>query len=451
MYSSISGVQTSTRLDTQVLHDKLLQTYNKDLGPNFNQSQPILLQLSFNLFTLNEFDDIAGKLVFLGLSNIEWRDDRMVWNPLEHGNTTTVMMPQSKVWIPHLFVAKPHTNVKKIGYDFVQVTYTSDGWARWAVPDLFDISCTADIAYFPMDRQKCEIYISPWSYEESTFDFRLPLNTMTQTDFVENGAWKILSTELYVAQHIDNEYVVMVINFQRRPLFIILNLLLPILVVEVLNVFVFLLPPDPGERSAFGVTVLLSMAVFLSIVSDKLPSTSDPHIARVSIYIAAELTLSALIMLFAMISLLLYNKPDDQPIPGWIRRLVSKRSKQQKHKQRDPRVHRHMDNPEVDVRRGVKRSNQGNGRYKHGIDSIEIYRGYHVEQLRLGEHQCSYTQDYRDPPYTSSEDLCEGSTDVEDTPIVTWNDVAKVVRQILFGFIFILKYSYHCSERNRHS
>ncbi|OWF48895.1 Neuronal acetylcholine receptor subunit alpha-7 [Mizuhopecten yessoensis] len=114
-----------------------------------------------------------------------------------------------------------------------------------------------------------------------------------------------------INRHTKGDFVVMVIKFQRRPLFAILNLLIPIVVIGVLNVFVFLLPPEPGERSAFGVTVLLAMAVFLSIVSDKLPSTSEPHIARVSIYLVAELALIALIMLFTMISLKLYNIKDD--------------------------------------------------------------------------------------------------------------------------------------------
>ncbi|XP_060073714.1 acetylcholine receptor subunit beta-like [Ylistrum balloti] len=408
----MNGVQTSTRQDIQDLHDKLLPTYNKDLGPNFNLSQPIVLYITFNLFTLNEFDDKAGKLVFLGVSTIQWQDDRMVWDPLLHGNTTTLRLPQSKVWIPNLLVANSYDNVKEIGYDIVQVTYTSDGWASWPVSDLFDVSCTADIAYYPQDRQRCEIYIIPWAYVKGTFDLRLPLDTMIQNDFIDNGMWNVLSTEMKVQEHIDNNYVVMVIKFQRRPLFVILNLLLPITVVGLLNVFIFLLPPEPGERTAFGITVLLAMAVFLSIVSDQLPSTSHPHIARVSIYIAIEVALSAIIMVFAIVSILLYNTKDDKPVPGWIKRLVPSRSKSQKHTKHGSPVHSNVDNADVVC--------NDTGQSCAGAD--------YAEQFRLEDNEVRCIPNYRGRPHTVSEDLNERPT--TDTYSVSWIDVAKLFDKV---------------------
>ncbi|XP_033739159.1 neuronal acetylcholine receptor subunit beta-3-like [Pecten maximus] len=431
----LNGVQSTTRDDVQKLNDKILNEYKKDLGPNFNQSQPIVLYIQFNLFTLNEFDDKAGKLAFLGYSSIEWRDDRMVWNPLEHGNTTTVMIPQSKVWIPHLFVAKPYTDVKKIGYDFVQVTYTSDGWARWTVPDLFQVSCTADIAYYPMDRQKCEIYIIPWAYGKGTFDFRLPLDTMTQNDFVENGAWKILSTEMHVSEHSDGDLVIMVIKFQRRPLFIILNLILPIVVVAGLNIFVFLLPPDPGERSAFGVTVLLAMAVFLSIVSDKLPSTSEPHIARVSVFILSELIVSALIMVFTVFTLILYNNKDDKPIPDWMKRFVLRCSRRKTTVKKGAR----NDDDVIEPNRTDPRYwRSENDRYHRDNTVYGKNRGYPNENTDRRHHEpLQQKANQSNSRHTAPEGPVELAADDTNTT-VTWNDVAKCFdNACLLLFIFL--------------
>ncbi|XP_069128589.1 neuronal acetylcholine receptor subunit alpha-6-like [Argopecten irradians] len=439
VYLCIHGVQTSTRLDQQALHEKLLQTYNGDLGPNFNQSEPVIIHLAFDLITLNEFDDITGKLAILGLLLLEWRDDRMVWDPLQYGNTTSVRIPQSKVWIPNLFVGKPHTKVKKIGYDFVQVSYTSDGWARWAVPDLFEVSCTANVLHYPIDGQRCEIFIGPWTIGRAAFKFRLPFDYMTQNEFIENGAWDVLSTQLYVQSHKGVDLVAMVINFERRPLFIFLNIFLPIIIVEVLNVFIFLLPPEPGERSAFGVTVLLAMAVFLSVVSEKLPSTSEPHIARVSIYIAAELVLSALIMVFALISLILYNRKDYKPIPDWIKRLLSKRSNLQKHRQEVARVlSSNADSyPRAAIRYVGKENLQRDGHYENGKELIEIYRGYRVERIWL-ENTDRYNQDYGAiSSYTGSEADSEISV-VEADSCVTWTEVAKCFDKLCLALFSIL-------------
>ncbi|XP_060073713.1 neuronal acetylcholine receptor subunit beta-3-like [Ylistrum balloti] len=435
------GVESTTRQDIQDLHDKLLPTYNKDLGPNFNQSQPIVLYITFNLFTLNEFDDKAGKLVFLGVSTIQWQDDRMVWDPLLHGNTTSLMIPQSKVWIPNLFVAKPYDNVKKVGNDIVQITYTPDGWASWSVPDLFEVSCTANVAYYPFDRQSCQIYIIPWAYGVGMFDFRLPLDSMTQLDFIENGIWKVLSTKLFVENHEEGDIVVMEIKFQRRPLFVILNLLLPIVVVGVLNVFVFLLPPEPGERSAFGMTVLLAMAVFLSIVSDKLPSTSEPHIARVTLYILAELIISGLIMVFTIFSLVLYSKKDDRPIPGCIKRFVLMCTKRQRKLKKHTPDRRNEQTTEEQNKTAQRDWPFENDRHRYDyMDLYDKYRGYpngNAERRQRGHLPQMYNQNNRDNRQTPPESPVVIAT--EDTSTnVTWTDVAKCFDNVCLAlFIFL--------------
>ena len=44
---------------------------------------------------------------------------------------------------------------------------------------------------------------------------------------------------------------------------------------SLLNVLVFILPADCGERMALAVTVLLSFTVYLGIISDSMPKTSE--------------------------------------------------------------------------------------------------------------------------------------------------------------------------------
>jgi hypothetical protein len=41
-----------------------------------------------------------------------------------------------------------------------------------------------------------------------------------------------------------------------------------------LSAMVFKLPPDSGEKMGFSLTVLLAYAVYLTIISDDMPSTS---------------------------------------------------------------------------------------------------------------------------------------------------------------------------------
>ena len=62
----------------------------------------------------------------------------------------------------------------------------------------------------------------------------------------------------------------------RRPMFVVVILILPVLVMGLLNTLVFLLPAASGERVSYSITILLSQALLLTIVSDNIPKTSSP-------------------------------------------------------------------------------------------------------------------------------------------------------------------------------
>jgi hypothetical protein len=52
------------------------------------------------------------------------------------------------------------------------------------------------------------------------------------------------------------------LKLKRQPMFFVLNLILPVCLMSILNIFVFLLPADSGERVGYAITVLLAIAVF---------------------------------------------------------------------------------------------------------------------------------------------------------------------------------------------
>ena len=72
------------------------------------------------------------------------------------------------------------------------------------------------------------------------------------------------------------------ILIQRRPLFYVFNMVVPCLLITLVALLGFYMPSDSGEKISMGITTLLSMTVFLMIVADKMPPTSDdlPLIGR---------------------------------------------------------------------------------------------------------------------------------------------------------------------------
>ena len=60
-----------------------------------------------------------------------------------------------------------------------------------------------------------------------------------------------------------------------QPLYYILNILLPCVMLSMLILLVFCMPPDGGEKVSLSITVLLSFTVFMLMVSDNMPQTSN--------------------------------------------------------------------------------------------------------------------------------------------------------------------------------
>ena len=73
--------------------------------------------------------------------------------------------------------------------------------------------------------------------------------------------------------------------FRRRPAFYLLSMLLPCTVITlIIAMLAFCIPPESGEKIGLGVTVLLSLSVFLLILSDQMPPMKEIPLIGVSYF-----------------------------------------------------------------------------------------------------------------------------------------------------------------------
>ena len=84
---------------------------------------------------------------------------------------------------------------------------------------------------------------------------------------MQSGEWLILETNIESSTEVSEtgEYSVVTcsIKIRRRTLYYIMNFILPCVLIAVLTVLVFLLPPESGERVSYGITVILSFTILL--------------------------------------------------------------------------------------------------------------------------------------------------------------------------------------------
>ena len=97
---------------------------------------------------------------------------------------------------------------------------------------------------------------------------------------VTNGEWdykgmKVFSKERhYDCCHESVEQIVYELTIKRKPLFFLLYMIFPVCAVVLLSLLGFIIPTDSGERVGFGVTILLTMGVYLMVISEDLPKTA---------------------------------------------------------------------------------------------------------------------------------------------------------------------------------
>lgn len=320
--SLVSFGDSQTIENVNQLHSTVLSGYNKDIRPANDQSQPVSVNISFELISIRELDEIMEKVSIVGILWMFWEDPRISWNPLAYNNTFSTRISNQKVWKPDFILAHPIDMTKAIGFgqNWYPVRYKYDGNAIWAPGDVMTTTCNIDITYFPFDTQSCEITFIPWGSRISEMYINVASKEVSRKLFSENGIWE-LQKATAVTGLVDNFYptYIVVIELKRRPTYVIVNVILPVLFMGLLNVLVFYLPADSGERVSFAITVLLAIAVFLTLVGDNMPKTSQP-MSVLCYFLLANLVLSSLIMVLTVVNLRIYHK--DTPVPKWLSSLV---------------------------------------------------------------------------------------------------------------------------------
>ena len=67
----------------------------------------------------------------------------------------------------------------------------------------------------------------------------------------------------------------MKIHLRRRPLYFILHNIVPILLISCLSLYVYILPPESGEKISLGVTIVFSYFLLLMMLSDHVPHSGE--------------------------------------------------------------------------------------------------------------------------------------------------------------------------------
>ena len=324
-------VRCGSLKDVKDLHTDLLKDYDKHARPVKDQDDTVKVYLSFAAVAIQEFNEILERFSVTSALFVNWRDEDMSWDPAEYGNITSTFLGYKDIWVPELILNNPAQKLDSFGKEWQKIRYYSSGTALWLPGDLVRSTCSLNVLYFPFDIQECSIELNAWGYMSSEVKLIPVSDNIDTTLLSEHGTWNVIKTTARAADVNSASKVTFTFVLERKSQYVIVNIVLPILFLCLLNVLVFVLPAESGERVSYAITVLLAIAVFMTIVSDTLPKTSEP-IPLISYFLMIDLIVSAVISLFTILNLRIFHKHLNEPIPKWltfIHRILTRRNRRQ--------------------------------------------------------------------------------------------------------------------------
>ena len=296
-------------------------TYNKHLRPLKNWSQPLEVDLQMSVIAIVDFNEVKEQIKLTTILKLSWKDEFLTWEPEEFGNLSHLRIPQHLIWKPYLNIENSIEKLGEFGTPSLHALLESSGKVTWKPVEVFTVSCSANVYKFPFDTQICHIEFEPSGYSPSEVTLTSSAYQIDLHEYEGTSGWDIVNSTIEIKERPPDMYLICSLILERKPLYFILNIFLPILLLSILNMFVFILPVESGEKISFVVTVFLSLAVFLTIVSGKLPENSE-KISLLNIYVFANTFVSTLVAVLTIIQIRIHHRSSHIPVPSWLKRFT---------------------------------------------------------------------------------------------------------------------------------
>ncbi|XP_067664098.1 uncharacterized protein [Haliotis asinina] len=313
LLNALQSTFSATIDDLHRLRHHLFNNYSSDIRPLLNQSQPLVIDVSFQLIRIHCIDNTQKEFSIRGILSLAWKDEFLTWNSSDFGGLRHYHPKKGEVWTPSI-LNEDGVEDQDVMDTINRCMLYKNGSVLVLVPGYFSTFCNFDMTYFPFDSQTCIIQMNSLDYFAEELEFRPVSKQLTKIGNHKDAEWTVVRAaitngEIIVPSHSYSRVRVM-FQVARKPLFAILNIVIPIVTISILSMMVFLIPVESGEKLSFSLSALLSLAVFMSFITEQIPASSEKTPLLV-IYLTSMVLLNALSVVSTVLILLCHHRDCD--------------------------------------------------------------------------------------------------------------------------------------------
>jgi len=298
----------------------------KSIRPVFNDSEKVNVTFGLTLSQIVELDVKQQVLTLNVWVKQVWNNPYLKWNKSEYGGLDSISVNAKDIWLPDITL---YNNAQEADLPMDKVSTSvivdSDGYCTWLAPSMIHSKCVVDIKHFPFDSQHCKLKFGSWIYGDDKLNLLSQGTGVDLSKNIRHVQWKLFSMKVskslvkYSCCPTSYHHVIYTIVMKRRSLFYLVNLIAPLVVISFLACLTFILPFESGERVSLSVTVLLSMTVFMLLVQNMIPPTSDSIPLITKFYTAAGFEIAVAVVI-SCYNLRLYHKNETtEELPKWMK------------------------------------------------------------------------------------------------------------------------------------
>uniref|UniRef100_A0A0K0F5I1 Acetylcholine receptor subunit alpha-type acr-5 (inferred by orthology to a C. elegans protein) n=1 Tax=Strongyloides venezuelensis TaxID=75913 RepID=A0A0K0F5I1_STRVS len=312
--------------------------YEKSVHPRIDFKLPTNINVSMSLYQILEVNERLQSITVNVWMVQDWYDEFLNWNPDDYSGIQQLILPYDQVWIPDTYLYNSESLEQKKTESLMNVIITanpnstSGAHVRLMFPAIYKFSCSMSVKFFPYDQQNVSMIFSSWTHDSSVIDYHYTTEDVNLKNMAPNDEWEVLSfkfTRIPVKYKCcENPWVMLYAHLyiKRKPLYYIINLVLPTSIITVVAVTGFFTPSssdsERNEKLYLGINTLLTMSIMLLMVCNKMPSTSN-YVPLMGWYYMCIIFIIVFGTFMATLVLFLHRKKINvSPLPKMVRKIL---------------------------------------------------------------------------------------------------------------------------------